>query len=281
MNRLRFGTAGIPLSTRKPRGKESRTLLGIERVRELGLESMEIEFVRSVNVSAETAPLAKEKAKEKDIVLTSHGQYFVNLNATDPATLAASRKRIVDACRRASECGVWSICYHAAYYMKMPPTQYYPNIRDQLASLSKQLRDEGIKLWLRPEYGGKTSQFGDLKELIRVSQDVAGVAPCIDWAHAYARSQGKLCKAEQFGEMLAEIEKGLGREALENMHCHAEGIAFGDTGERHHLNFSECKLDPRELIKAWRDYKIKGVITCESPSIEGDALVLKRLWDKG
>ncbi|MBI4214632.1 TIM barrel protein [archaeon] len=280
MKDLRFGTAGIPLSTRAAKGKESRTILGVERVHELNLGAMELEFVRNVNVSADVAPQVKEAAKRNGVVLTCHGQYFVNLNATNKSTLEASRKRILDACRRAWECGVWSICYHAAFYMKMPREQYYPNIRDQLASISKQLRDEGIELWLRPEYGGKVSQFGDLSELISVSQDVEGVAPCVDWAHVFARSQGKISRAEQFCEMLAEIERTLGREALNNMHCHAEGIAYGDTGERHHVNFSECKLDPNELVKAWKEYRINGVITCESPNIEQDALLMQKLWNK-
>ncbi len=45
VDKLRFGTAGIPLST-----KPYNTLNGIARVKELGLDSMELEFVRSINV---------------------------------------------------------------------------------------------------------------------------------------------------------------------------------------------------------------------------------------
>ena len=65
MASLRFGTAGIPISTPKP-----STLTGIEQVRRLGLECMELEFVRSVNISEEKAPLVKEIAKKhnKNIV---------------------------------------------------------------------------------------------------------------------------------------------------------------------------------------------------------------------
>ncbi len=45
MDRLRFGTAGIPIST-----LQHNTINGIEQVRKLGLENMELEFVHSVNI---------------------------------------------------------------------------------------------------------------------------------------------------------------------------------------------------------------------------------------
>ena len=43
------------------------------------------------------------------------------------------------------------------------------------------------------------------------------------------------------------------------------------TGGIAHLNF----LD---LIESWKDFNIKGVVISESPNIEGDALMLKRLY---
>ena len=48
MNKLLFASAGIPLSTKKP-----NTVNGISRVKELGLGAMELEFVRSINITKE------------------------------------------------------------------------------------------------------------------------------------------------------------------------------------------------------------------------------------
>ena len=45
MKELLFGTAGIPLSAKGPTDE------GIRHVRKLGLDSFELEFVRSVNIS--------------------------------------------------------------------------------------------------------------------------------------------------------------------------------------------------------------------------------------
>ena len=55
-NKLMFGTAGIPLST-----KNRNTKNGISRVKELNLECMELEFVHSINISKEKAPFVAAK----------------------------------------------------------------------------------------------------------------------------------------------------------------------------------------------------------------------------
>ena len=49
-DRLHFGTAGIPLTT-NPRN----TLNAINRLHELKLDAMELEFVRNVNLNSATA----------------------------------------------------------------------------------------------------------------------------------------------------------------------------------------------------------------------------------
>ncbi len=276
INKLLFGTSGIPLST-EPRN----TLEGIKQVKKLGLDSMELEFVRNVNISAEKAPEVKKIKEEHDVVLTSHGQYWVNLNSLDPATLESSKKRILQACEIAEACGVWSICYHMAYYMKLDKEKVYQNLKVALTDVTKQLQEKSLtNVWLRPETGGKLSQFGDVHELVRISQDFEQVMPCIDFAHHFARTQGKCNTYEDWCEILQVIEKGLGREGLNNMHCHTEGIEYGDTGERNHVNLNECKLNYLDLVKAWKEYKIKGVITCESPNIEDDAMLLKNSYWK-
>ena len=93
-DKLRFGSAGIPLST------PNRTILtGIPYVRKLGLECMELEFVRSVNVSEKKAPEVKNLAHENNVMLTCHGQYFINLNSLEKEKIIASQKRIFNAAR--------------------------------------------------------------------------------------------------------------------------------------------------------------------------------------
>ncbi|MFH1978428.1 MAG: TIM barrel protein, partial [Candidatus Aenigmatarchaeota archaeon] len=99
MNNLLFGTAGIPMST------NGNTMQGIQDVKKLGLGAMELEFVRSINISKEKAPLIKKTAQDSNVVLTCHAPYFINLNSLEKVKLEASKKRILDSARRAYECG--------------------------------------------------------------------------------------------------------------------------------------------------------------------------------
>ncbi len=73
---------------------------------------------------------------------------------------------------------------------------------------------------------------------------------------------------EEFKHILAQLEKGLGREALNNMHIQVSGIEFGEKGEKRHLNFKDSKFNYKDLLKTWKEFKIKGVAVTESPNIE-------------
>lgn len=270
MDKLRFGTAGIPLST-----FPHTTASGIQRVRELGLEAMELEFVRQVNISEDKAPEVKAAAQKNDVILTCHGQYFINLNSQDKAITEASMKRIYHAAKIASLCGAYSMTFHAAYYMKNPAEQVYQVVKDTLKPVIEQLQDEGHTLWIRPETTGKATQWGELKEILQLSQELEQVMPTIDFSHLHARTGGKNNTLEEFRQSLTEVEKALGREGLENMHIHLSGIHYTNKGERHHLNLQESDMNYKELIKAWKEFKIRGVVISESPNIEEDAGLMK------
>jgi deoxyribonuclease-4 len=275
MKSLLFGSPGIPMST-IPRD----TLNGVRQVRALGLDAMEFEFVQSVHVNEQLAPVIKKTAEELKVVLTCHGQYFVNLAATEPAKLHASINRMLSAARRVDECGGYSITWHMGYYLGRPKDKVHDIVRQGVKEVVKKLRDENVKLWIRPETTGKETQWGDLQETIKLSQEVEQVLPCVDFAHLHARYNGKNNTPEEFRDILSQIEKGLGREALDNMHIQCCGINYGSKGEKNHLNFADSDFNWKDMLKAWKEFKIKGVVITESPNIEQDALFLQREWQK-
>ena len=274
MNKLLFGTAGIPIST-----TERNTINGISQVRKLGLGAMELEFVHSVNISKENAPNVKDAAKKNDVVLTCHGQYYINLNSLEKAKIKASIERILNAARIANLCGAWSVCFHAAFYMGMEKESVYNNVKDSLKQIVKTLRDEGNNIWIRPETTGKPTQFGDLAEILKLSEDIEGVMPCVDFAHFHARTNGKYNSYDEFCQIFQDIEKTLGKGGLNNMHMHITGIEYGPKGEKNHLTLKNSDLKYKELAKAMKDFKIRGVAISESPNIEEDALLMKKIVD--
>jgi deoxyribonuclease-4 len=104
--------------------------------------------------------------------------------------------------------------------------------------------------------------------------------PCVDFSHLYARTNGKNNTKQEFSQILEDIEKGLGKVALNNMHIHISGIEYGEKGEKHHLILKESKFNYRDLLKTLKEFKVKGVVICESPNIEKDALLMKKIYNK-
>ena len=78
--------------------------------------------------------------------------------------------------------------------------------------------------------------------------------------------------------MLLRVEERLGRAALDNMHIHVSGIDYGPKGEIKHLDLDESDFQYAELIKALADYNVKGIVICESPNLEQDALLLQATY---
>lgn len=270
-NELLFGTAGIPLST-----SPSSTVNGIAQVKKLGLSAMELEFVQNINIKEEMAPLVREAAEKNDVVLTCHGQYFINLNAVETKKLEESKQRIYMAAKRAYECGAWSVCFHPGFYLGQEPKNVYEKVKGALKEVVARLSNEGISIWVRPETTGKATQFGSLEELVSLSLEIDNVLPCIDFSHLCARSNGKINNLEEFSNALSLVESRLGKDALKQMHAHVQGVSFSEKGEKAHLPFSESVFDYKGTVKALKDFSAKGAVICESPLMEKDAIFLQQ-----
>lgn len=271
---LIFGTGGVPHSSNKP----NSTIDGIRRVAELGLGCMELEFVQGVRMGEAGASLVAEIAAREGIKLSAHAPYFINLNAHEPEKIRASQGRILQTARIASICRAESIVLHTAFYLGDPPEETYSNVKKYLAEIVHQLKQETNRVWIRPEVMGKPSQFGTIEEICNLSIELEGIVPCIDFAHWHART-GAFNSYSEFASILQEVEERLGRVALDNMHIHASGIAYGKKGETKHMNLKESDFQYAELLQALKNYDAKGMVICESPKLEEDALLLQETYN--
>lgn len=273
MKNLLFGTAGIPLSA-NPR----TTSDGIKHVKKIGLGCMELEFVHSVNISKEKAPEIKKVAEDNSIILTCHAPYYINLNSSEKAKIKASIDRITNSARILNLCGGYSVAFHAGFYMGIDSKKVYGTIKNNIKEIISHLKKENNNVWIRPETTGKETQFGNVDEILQLSEEFDNVMPCVDFAHFHARTNGKYNSYGEFASILEKIEKKLGKRGLDNMHIHITGIAYGPKGENHHLALKESDLKYGELLKALKDFKVKGVAISESPNIEEDALLMQKTY---
>ena len=101
--------------------------------------------------------------------------------------------------------------------------------------------------------------------------------PVFDFSHIHARTQ-QYNTTEEFTEVMENIEKYLGREGLNNMHIHLSGINYTEKGERNHIILEESDMNYKDLLKVWKEFKIKGIVISESPNIEEDALLMQKTY---
>jgi deoxyribonuclease-4 len=274
MKDLVFGTAGIPL------GCEPRTTIdGIAHNRKIGLGAMELEFVRHINISKEKAPEVRKAAEKNKIILTCHAPYFINLCSLEEEKVRMSIERILNSARVCSACGAYSVTFHPGFYMGQAKEKAYNLVKKNLTKIISTLKDEGIRIWVRPETTGKETQFGNMDEILQLSSEIDNVMPCIDFAHFHARTNGKFNSYKEFASILESVEKRIGKIGLEEMHMHITGIAYGPKGEKNHLTLKDSDLKFEELAKALKDFKAKGVAISESPNIEQDALLMKKTFE--
>jgi len=245
----------------------------------MGLEAMELEFVKGVWLDEETAKAVRKKARERGITLTAHAPYWLNLNSKNRRVLEATKRRIVQAAAAAHAAGARYLTLHAAFYSGDDPRAAYRRIRSRLEGLSRRLAKLGIQISLAPELMGRRAQFGSFEELLKLCADVPGLSLCLDFAHNHART-GAFNSYAEYCAMLDQVRSSLGAGALKRMHIHITGIEYGPKGEIRHLNLRDSDMDYQALLAALKHKRAAGIVICESPNLEEDALMLKEAYSK-
>lgn len=248
-----------------PAGSDGNSLKGVERVKKVGLQSMEVEFVRGVHMGNKLAKDVGSLAKKLNIELSVHAPYFINLNSAESAKKEASKKRILMSCERAHYLGAKKVVFHAGYYGKLSKEETYDNIMDAIKDIKSEIKKRKYDVKLAPETMGKINVFGDVNEIKKLMKDT-GCSCCVDFAHIKAFNKGKI----DYNEVLKDF-KG-------DLHCHFSGIIYGEKGERKH------KITPieeiRDLTKAILKQKRSLTIINESPDPLGDSLKTKKVFEK-
>lgn len=274
-DRLLFGTAGVPNSTLK----KSNPIEGVKRIHELGLDCMQLEFAHGVRMKEEVSSGLRKASYELGIPLTSHGPYYINLNAREQDKIDSSVERIIQTAKISDLCGAESMTFHAAFYMKDSPYDVFDLVEKSLNVIEERLSRLDIEIELRPELTGKTSQFGSLEELISLTKSIGSVRPCMDFSHLFARTQ-KYNSEQEFNEVLDILAEELGPVSLQNMHIHISGISSNSKGDLKHLNLEDSKFDWKGLIRVLKERNCAGYVICNSPNLEVDAAMLKQYYNE-
>ena len=275
-HRLSFGPAGIPQSVA---GKG--IVRGVERVRELGLDCMELEFVQSVYLKEDKAKEVNDAREKAKVRLSVHAPYYINLNARSPETMNASIERLYLACKMGGIAGAESVAVHAAFRHEQDSKAIQQKIIDACEKIYERLDKEGVKgICIAPEYAGKHSQWGTLEEVMEIAQHKR-INWCLDFGHYHATHQGNMTSKKEFDVLLEKIEK-FDKNYLKDLHIQACGITFSEKGEKYHTPFEskESTLNWQAMLESLKVFNVGGMFIAETPEQESDALLCKKYYDE-
>ena len=236
---------------------------GVRLVKKLGLDAMEVEFTYGVRMSVSAAKEVGEEAKKLGISLSVHAPYYINLASADKVKRNASEKRILDSCERGHFFGSAKspapVVFHAGFYQGRDKGLVYGLVKDSVERIQKAIKDRGWHVVLCPETTGKASQFGDVDELVRLSEET-GCSITVDFAHLKARNNGRI----DYDDIMKKLKH------FKHIHCHFSGIEYTDKGERRHIITKD--KDIKELFGYLKKYKIDATVINESPDPVKDSL---------
>lgn len=281
-NKLLFGPAGfggndnidIPSNSKNP------TADAIPAIKKIGLDTMEIEFVRQVYLkSSSPDKLAEIKANSEkfDFPLSIHAPYFINLNAQEEQKLQNSYRYILDSLNVGQKIGARVVVFHIGFFMKEDPKLVLPKIEKELHYLQDKFKGD---IFLGTELVGKKTQIGSLDEIFNLYDklDKKFILPVIDFAHLHARENGYFKKQSNLDKTFEFLKSY--PEVVSQMHIHMSGINYTEKGERNHLLLDESDFPYKKILEGLKDIKAKGTVICESPAPVADALLLKKVYEK-
>ena len=267
-----IGPGGVPISS-----PERTTISGIKHCKKIGLNAMEVEFVRGVNMSKEMAVEVGKVAKEIGIRLSCHAPYYINLLSDKKAIVHASIQRIIDTLDRAERMNADAIAVHAAYYGKLSKEE----AQKKMESITKEILEKADKLGIKKvklgyETMGKASQWGSLEEISELCRKFHGkVIPYLDWGHLFVRGSGKIDYAG-----ILEHMKSL---HIAHINSHFNSVKFSSASKAYvdvHTPIAEKHPDFAELAKLLVKRKTDITLISETPILEQDSLNMKRIIEK-
>ncbi len=275
---IRFGPAGKPVSFKGALEKVP------EFLKSIGLDAMEYEAVRGVRISEAKAKRFGEEARKHDIVLSLHAPYYINLASPDDSIVERSIKRIVDSLIAAEWMGAYAVVVHTGYYKGNKSKEEalkraiagYKRVLEVLPSFV-------TKPDISPEVMGRVTAIGDIDEVVEICLEIEKCRPTIDWAHYYARYQGeRVTSVDDVLKVIEYFEENLGKKAISPLHTHFSKIEYGPGGEREHHTLSEEDYGPEWSIvcEAYLSAGIEAVVISESPILEEDALLMRRVCEE-
>ena len=290
---LRLGPAGVPLSCK------GRTIVeGMDDITALGLETMEIQTVRTV------APHHFDQYWQAGILswktgfeMNLHGPYYAEIlgNKRERSRTLSKMEASLQA---AKIINARHITYHVGPYGEY---NRGAEANEQVANVMAGVVDRCAQIWnnedetedyaafpwvidnsptlIGVETSGRQELWGSLDEVLEVTNHVEGTVPVMNLAHIHARGHGGLRTSEDFGELFDQVRETIGGKTF---YCHFSGIEHRMGNALHYTQIkkSDLKFEPLAEFLAEDGDWLDITMISDSPLLEHDAMFMMQQCER-
>jgi len=271
MSNARFGPAGNSGSFYEQGYKSS--LDAPAYLKKFGLNALEYQCGRGVNIGLEKAAVLGERCKAADIQLSVHAPYYISLASLEESKRVNSIDYILQSARAVNAMGGTRIVVHPGGLSRQPRELATAIAFDTLRQAIKKLDEENLShIRLCIETMGKVNQLGNLDEVIELCSLDERFIVCVDFGHMNARSRGGLKTTADYEAIFTKIADKLGADRLKEFHAHFSKIEYTDAGEKRHLTFDDSVYGPdfEPVMDMCVKYDCSPVIICESDGTQAE-----------
>ncbi|MDR3291840.1 MAG: TIM barrel protein [Methanobrevibacter sp.] len=271
-SKIIFGPAGRPVDYNGPAYKAP------EYIADEGLSAYEYQAGRGLRIGEKSSNILKEESDKHDVLISIHAPYFINLSSNNKKTINNSIDILFKSAQVGECMGAYRIVFHPGYYLKSKEN----TLKIAKSTINKVLekidQSEITNFTFSPETTGKKSQLGNLSDIIAICREFNNFEPTIDVAHLHARDNGLIQTKNDYNKIFSTIEDELD---IKRLHCHFTRIEYIKSGERRHHSLNELDYgpDPKYFLESLIECDFKATVICESPLLDQDALILKRLYE--
>jgi deoxyribonuclease IV len=266
-----IGPAGVPLSC-----KGRTTLEGVQHVQELGLNAMEIQFVRGIRMDEEYAVEVGELAKQLGVKLGVHSPYYTNICSDDEKTIEKSMDKIAMSGYFADIMKADVVVAHTGFYTSLSKEKTMERAINSVTMLRDYFQDNKFSCKLGIEVMGKKQTIGDLDQIVQICKAVPGVVPIVDFAHIHARGNGNLRTKEDFQAVMKKLDSL----KLKHVHSYFTGVKYADGQEINHVPIKKGDLDFTPLVECILENDYNITVVSVSPIVEHDAMYMKIILER-
>lgn len=268
---IRIGPAGIPLSSK------GRTILdGIKYTQELGLNIMEVQFVRGITIDEEYAEECGEASKEREVPLAIHAPYYTNLATDSEKTLEATLDKIKQAGRMAELMHADMVIINPGFYTSHSKEETLEVVIENIRKARDWYTRHDIPAKLGLKTMGKQKTFGTLEELVQVHKRVKHTVPVLNFSNIHGRTNGSLNEQEDFQAVFDAVESL----KVDHYHLQFSGVQYENGNVINTIPIKKSDLHFEPLVECILDNGYDVTIISDSPIVEHDAMYMKIILER-